>query len=183
MERVDDKIVQIESMLDLLEFKLSSIPEEGLQAGEPQSSVFMPGQSQISSVSNVPQPPPQAEQYPGLPKLPDLSQEDGKKVEEVKEDPEAKKEKARAELYADETVKTYARMLKFGIPDGAIISKMRSNEVSDPEKLLEVSGMLLSCRKLWRLKVGPRLANSFYAHDIWLIYSLWAEYYLVHTSL
>ncbi len=119
LDHVDDKIVQIEGVLDLLECKLSSIPADAIS--EVPTSAVQPSSTGQSAVPPpdmaVPVPPPAGVNAPQLPS----------RVEpEAKKSPEEEKEKLRAELYKDENVKTFAKMLKFGLPDGAIITKMKA---------------------------------------------------------
>ena len=138
LERIDDKIVQIEAALDLLECKLSSIPEEGLNAGDAQAqpsivsaeSVYVAQSASQSSQGSSVSPPAQslpaqnADAQKASSQGPAPSGE--VKKEEKKASEEEIKDKLRAELYKDEQVKKFASMLKFGVPKGAILSKMQS---------------------------------------------------------
>jgi len=119
LEKVDNRLVQIESMLDLLECKLSTIPADGAPAGEiqQQSITFSePSKAPVQNDGNSSQNVQNNSAPSDLPKLPEAP--------EAKKDPEEEKNKARAELYKDEQIKTFAKMLKFGVPDDAIKHKM-----------------------------------------------------------
>ena len=134
LERIDDKIVQIESALDLLECKLSSIPEEGLNAGEGQAqpsvvsaeSVYVVAQSASQSSQSPPAQTPAQNSDAQKPPSQGSAPSGEVKKEEKKASEEEIKDKLRAELYKDEQIKKFASMLKFGVPKGAILSKMQS---------------------------------------------------------
>ncbi len=149
LDRVDDKIVQVEATLDLLECKLSSIPADA--SGDSQSQISVVQTSSIiqhAESSAAPQ-LPSAIPAPNMdvPQPPPMDGAAAKK-EEKKGNPEEEKEKQRAELYKDENVKVFARMLKFGVPDGAITGKMKAQGY-DPS-LLDVcvrtaNGLIENC--------------------------------------
>ena len=127
--------MQIETLLDLLECKLTSIPAEPL----PDPPVVNRSNAQVNN-----QPAPSEQ------KVEEKKMEE-KKVEEKKEvDPEEAKNKARAELYADEQIKKFSQMLKFGVPEPAILVKIRAMGYSDD--ILEVIFLLILLRKSLLLK-------------------------------
>ena len=110
---MDDKLVHIEAILDLLECKLNSVPAEDLAKVDGQASQVVTVTAESTYVPAV---------------SADANNSDPSKAappaEEV--DPEKEKEKKRAELYKDDQIKTFAKMLKFGVPEEAIRAKMQS---------------------------------------------------------
>ena len=130
LAKIDDKMTQIEAALDLLESKLRSIPEGELPP-EPQPSQIQnpaPNENASAVLNQQPASAPQANQDPNNKaevKKEEMKKEETKK-EEKKQNEEEIKEARRKELYQDEQVKAFAKMLKFGVPKPAILVKMKS---------------------------------------------------------
>eukprot|EP00826_Nyctotherus_ovalis_P057171 TRINITY_DN7809_c0_g1_i2.p1 TRINITY_DN7809_c0_g1~~TRINITY_DN7809_c0_g1_i2.p1 ORF type:complete len:171 (+),score=71.51 TRINITY_DN7809_c0_g1_i2:90-602(+) len=121
LERVDDKLVQIESLLDLLECKLASIPGEALP--DP-PAVERPAAHVEQNVQGAVQSEQKEEK------------KEANSEEKKEADPEEEKNRAREELYADEQVMKFARMLKLGIAEPAILLKIQS--LGYPDDILDV---------------------------------------------
>ena len=114
-------MVQIEAILNLLECKLVSIPSDPIPESEVRRNpVGAPADSSSSVVQGE-------------------ENKDDQKTQEA--DPEAEKEKLRAELYEDPQVKKFAQMLKFGVHEQAILGKIKA--LGYPDDLLEVFNLFI----------------------------------------